>query len=169
MVIFDNDIITTTFRYKVSVFSVERQEKSQIEYSCIIYKSATSANIWPPLPPPIVEYLFSLPTVDSVPASLMVPVTNHPGTFLIVVVNTSAGGTDGWFFFYSPVLYDVMMDPMLGFSTSLSCWGRVQFSAELEEFVGRFSKFPEGVIWLIISFIASDSYVICPFLAELCS
>ena len=55
MVIFGNDIIPTTFRYKVSGFSGERQAKSKIGDSYGIYKFASATATggrWLTPPPP---------------------------------------------------------------------------------------------------------------------
>ena len=59
MVIFDDGVIPTTFRYKVSGFSGEQQEKSQIGESCGNSELVTATGERPP-PPPF-EGIFSTP------------------------------------------------------------------------------------------------------------
>ena len=94
MVTFSDNRIPNIFRYKVSGFSGDQQEKSQIEYPYIISELATATGSQPL---PSLEYLFLRLTVDSVPALVSVSATNHYKILLTVVVNTSAGGPGIWF------------------------------------------------------------------------
>ena len=70
-----------------------------------------------------------------------------------MVVHTSAGGPGGWFGLCSQVSDADTANPAPGMSTS-SSWGggRIRFSAELEEFMGRSFKVLKGVIPSIVGF-----------------
>ena len=57
---------------------------------------------------------------------------------------------------------------MTGMSKLPSWGGRVQFTAELEEFMGRSFKVPKGDLSMINDFIYVNTYVKCPYLAKLC-
>ena len=97
MVTFSDNRIPNIFRYKVSGFSGDQQEKSQIEYPYIISELATATGSQPL---PHFENLFSIPKVESVLVSISVSATNHSKTLLNVVVKTSDGGPGSWFGLY---------------------------------------------------------------------
>ena len=146
---------------------------------CLDFQSSNKKNHRPntpveflnwPLPPASNPFgdLFSIPTADSVPASVSVSSNNHFETLLTLVLNTSYGGGGSWFGLCWPVSGDVITNLTPGMSTYSSWVVRVQLSSELEDFMGRSFKMPKGGIRLIVSFIAVDTCVKHHFLAKLC-
>ena len=78
------------------------------------------------------------------------------------------GGSGSQFWMYLLASDASTTSAMTGVSTSLS-WGvRVQYPDELDESTVRSLKILEGVIRLIVGFIAIDACVKHPFLPESC-
>ena len=81
---------------------------------------------------------------------------------------TSTGGAGICFGLCWPVLDAVTTNPMAGMYKLLSWVGRVRFSDDLEELVGRSLKVPNGGLRIIDGCIAVDACVKFPYLAKFC-
>ena len=163
MVIFGYCVIHTTFRYNLSGFSGEWQEKFQIGDSCGHSKFFTATGGWPPLP---FKDIFSTPRGDSVPDPVSVYATNYSKQLLNVVVNNSTGGSGGSFGICLSVLDAPKTYATIGMFTSSSWELRFRLTAVLYEFMVRYLKLQRCVLRLIVSFYAVGASVKRPFLSK---
>ena len=99
---------------------------------------------------------------------MSVSATNHSETLLTVVVNTSTGGTGGWFGLCSSVSDDPTKFATTGLFNSLKWEGSVQLPYVLDELMVRSLKILSYMLHLIIGFCSVDACVKRPFLAKSC-